>query len=165
MASTTVLVRIIHVYPSTFLSVCLSVCLSVSLLVSSLLGSATMSVRKKHARLFVCLWIRPQPMLSRLFSRFCRSLHNYPWTYDRGEGPGLELCGRQDPWDPNSRSVVPDRRTRLERAIRGSVPPIKVPDNNDRVRRAFKLMMVGLDGGGKSSILFALKADQVRLKP
>lgn len=39
---------------------------------------------------------------------------------------------------------------------------LRTPENRERIRRAFKLLMVGPDGGGKTSILFGLKADQVR---
>jgi hypothetical protein len=35
-----------------------------------------------------------------------------------------------------------------------------VPEKDSRIRRAFKLLMVGPDGAGKTSVLFALKARQ-----
>ena len=106
-----------------------------------------------------------------------------PWVYDRPQGARpLGLSQRQDPWNASSASLaaVVERHQQmlgggLERVVasgdrRVSVMFLAVSvmllrargltgARGDR-RKSFKLLMVGPDGAGKSSLLFCWKVNQ-----
>ena len=80
-----------------------------------------------------------------------------PWVYDRpASAKPLGLSLRQDPWNtasPSIRSIVSHHQQLLGGALERAV-------STGNRRRSFKLMMVGPDGGGKTSLLFCWKANQ-----
>mmetsp|Transcript_40044 Transcript_40044/g.62498 ORF Transcript_40044/g.62498 Transcript_40044/m.62498 type:complete len:447 (-) Transcript_40044:475-1815(-) len=83
-----------------------------------------------------------------------------PWTYKRGcDTPGLGLTGYQDPWNPGMQMVhqIP---VELEQIDGFKITEVARPVDKQNRKKAFKLLLVGPDGSGKTSILFAWKANQ-----